>query len=113
MVLSATVQLSYHFGFGRHYYYLTASSAFQLLKWAYIAQAFGVIGATFGRASFGFYLLSIIGRTKHTLRYPLWSFIGLQFVLNLALLIALFRVCGTDVTVIGKYVPRHQERHCT
>ncbi|KAK0820108.1 hypothetical protein LTR57_005140 [Friedmanniomyces endolithicus] len=103
LVYSVTIQLAYHHGLGRHYEYLTIQTSFLLLKWAYVAFAFCIVGPVVGRVSFTLYLLSIIGNARHGMRYWLWSLVALQAIINIALLAATYSVCGTDLAMIGMY----------
>ncbi|KAK5706407.1 hypothetical protein LTR97_001395 [Elasticomyces elasticus] len=59
-------------------------------------MAFCIVGPALGRISFAIYLLQIIGRTQHTLRYPLWALIAVQATFNTALLGAMYGTCGTN-----------------
>ena len=104
LVYTAAVQTGFHFGMGRHWEYLTVSLGVDILRWIYIAQAFAIISPALGRISFCFYLLAMIGKTRHLLRYPLHVFIILQAVFNFALIVTLYSVCGADMEVIAKYV---------
>ncbi|KAK1811358.1 hypothetical protein LTR12_014257 [Friedmanniomyces endolithicus] len=101
LVYSVAIQLAYHHGLGRHYEYLTIQTSFLLLKWAYVAFAFCIVGPVAGRVSFTLYLLSIIGNARHGMRYWLWSPVALQAIINIALLAATYSVCGTDLAMIG------------
>ncbi|KAK5112877.1 hypothetical protein LTR85_011104 [Meristemomyces frigidus] len=94
------VQLSVTSDFGRHYEYLTFPLARELLKWIYIGQAFLFVGPMCGRISVALYLLAIIGQSRHALKGPLWTSIILQVLVNLAMLITLYCVCGSDLAVI-------------
>ncbi|KAI9708783.1 MAG: hypothetical protein M1820_003738 [Bogoriella megaspora] len=101
IIFSVAIQMAYHWGVGRHYEYIHLSQGLKALKWIYVAQAFSLVGPAFGRTSFCFYLLAIIGKTKHNLKYPIWGFIVLQWIFNLTLIITLYAVCGTDMVVIA------------
>jgi len=103
LVYSVAIQLAHHHGLGRHYEYLTIQTSFLLLKWAYVAFAFCIVGPVAGRVSFTLYLLSIIGNARHGMRYWLWSLVALQAIINIALLAATYSVCGTDLATIGMY----------
>ncbi|TKA82578.1 hypothetical protein B0A55_01185 [Friedmanniomyces simplex] len=100
-VCSLTIQLAYHYGLGRHYEYISILSALALLKWAYMAFAFCVVGPLLGRVSFSLYLLNLIGNARHSLRYWLWSLIALQVLFNTGNLIAMYCICGTNLEIIG------------
>ena len=104
LCFAAAVQTAFHHSLGRHWEYLTYDTDLALLKWAYVAQAFSIISPAFGRVAFCFYLLAVIGKARHVLRYPLYMFIVLQGVFNFTLLIALYAICGTNMNVIAKYV---------
>ncbi|KAK5682520.1 hypothetical protein LTS10_005648 [Elasticomyces elasticus] len=101
MIYSVALQVSYHYGLGRHYIYLTVPLSLSLIKWAYVAMAFCIVGPALGRISFAIYLLQIIGRTQHTLKYPLWALIAVQAIFNTAMLGALYGTCGTDILAIA------------
>ncbi|KAK4897213.1 hypothetical protein LTR27_005106 [Elasticomyces elasticus] len=101
MIYSVALQVSYHYGLGRHYIYLTVPLSLSLIKWAYVAMAFCIVGPALGRISFAIYLLQIIGRTQHTLRYPLWALIAVQAIFNTALLGAMYGTCGTSILAIA------------
>ncbi|KAK1814339.1 hypothetical protein LTR12_011236, partial [Friedmanniomyces endolithicus] len=101
LVYSVAIQLSYRYGLGRHYEYLNIQTSFLLLKWAYIAFAFCIVGPLAGRVSFTLYLLSIIGNARHGILYWLWSLAALQTVINVTLLTVTYSICGTDVAIIG------------
>lgn len=106
LIYAICIQLSYDSGFGRHYEYLTIPLGLNLLKWIYIAQAFALIVAMVGRISFTLYLLAIIGKSGHRLKGALWTIICLQAAFNVALVVTLYVVCGTDMTVIFTYGTR-------
>ncbi|KAK0250383.1 hypothetical protein LTS09_014535 [Friedmanniomyces endolithicus] len=101
LVYSVAIQLSYHYGLGRHYEYLNIQTSFLLLKWAYIAFAFCIVGPLAGRVSFTLYLLSIVGNARHGIRYWLWSLVALQTLINITLLTVTYSICGTDLAIIG------------
>ncbi|KAK5723436.1 hypothetical protein LTR15_005134 [Elasticomyces elasticus] len=101
MIYSVALQVSYHYGLGRHYIYLTVPLSLQIIKWAYVAMAFCIVGPALGRISFAIYLLQIIGRTQHTLRSPLWALIAVQATFNTALLGATYGTCGTNILAIA------------
>lgn len=89
---------------GRHWEYLTAALCIDILRWIYVAQAFAIVSPALGRISFCCYLLAMIGKTRHVLKYPLYIFIILQAIFNFALIVTLYSVCGGDMEVIAKYV---------
>ncbi|KAF2769506.1 hypothetical protein EJ03DRAFT_93712 [Teratosphaeria nubilosa] len=99
-VTSATLQVSYHFGLGRHYEYFTFPKALSLLKWLIVTQYFAVMGPMLGRASFNVYLLGLIGKARHRLRYFLWGLLAINIGANVALMLVIFFECGTDLGAI-------------
>lgn len=118
---SACIQLSYHYGLGRHYceqrpsieaaqeviadnpvVYVDMTKALDLVKWAYICQVFCILTPLVGRISVFLYTLSLLGKTKRSLRYSLWMLLFLQVIFNVSIALTLLGVCGTDFHVIAK-----------
>lgn len=78
---SCFVQVSLHYGLGRHITTLSPENAMHAIKWDYMAQPLSIMAPTFGRISFALLLLSLVGISK-TRRLFLWAIIISQFVAN-------------------------------
>ncbi|KAI9760802.1 MAG: hypothetical protein M4579_001432 [Chaenotheca gracillima] len=68
-------------GFGRHIISLAPEKAGQAIKYAYLAQTPNAMAQCFGRMSFAWFLVRVIGVTK-TRRWILYSIMAGQFVIN-------------------------------
>ena len=54
----------------------------------------------FGRVSFAFFLLGILGPGDRWFRWSLWSVIVIQFLQDAAIIIELFTQCGTHTNAL-------------
>ncbi|KAJ2995402.1 hypothetical protein NUW58_g1279 [Xylaria curta] len=81
LVDNVFVQISIHYGLGRHQNTLLDEDAILAIKWDYLAQPPAIIGPAFGRISFAMLLLTLVNRQKGR-RILLYALIISQFVVN-------------------------------
>ncbi|KAI0878093.1 hypothetical protein GGS24DRAFT_497159 [Hypoxylon argillaceum] len=89
---SVFIQLSIHYGLGRHQDTLQADNAVQAIKWDYLAQPPAIIGPAFGRISFAMLLLPLVKLQKGR-RIILYALIAAQFVINNLVYILILAQC--------------------
>ncbi|RYC65169.1 hypothetical protein CHU98_g1039 [Xylaria longipes] len=92
LIDSIFVQLSIHYGLGRHQDTLTEEDAIQAIKWDYLAQPPAIIGPAFGRISFAMLLLTLVTVQKPR-RILLYALIVSQFVFNNLVYILILTQC--------------------
>ncbi|CAI6277648.1 unnamed protein product [Periconia digitata] len=78
---SAFVQVSIHYGLGRHIGTLEKSRAQKAIMWDYLAQPSAIMAPTFGRISFVLTIMTLIGNSR-TRRSILWFILVTQMLVN-------------------------------
>lgn len=63
------------------------------LLWAYLSPMFGRMG-------FCVTLLYLTGTDPRVPKWPIWGFLGLQFLINVAVIIVFFTQCGTQLELM-------------
>lgn len=81
--------------------YISPIQSLNVLKWAYVAQVFTILGPMIARVAFTLYLIGLLGKSRSKLRWPLWTMIALQLIANHALIFAVWADCGFDLMIIG------------
>ena len=77
--------------------------SYHILTYEYVAQTLCVASPAISRTAFAFYLLSLLGKARTSLRWILWTTLTLHAVFNLALVITMWTVCGFKVVIILEY----------
>jgi hypothetical protein len=104
---NALITYAVHCGLGRHAFYLSLDERIHVVKFFYIAGAWGFISATFGRISFALFLLSVLYLLTTVRRIFLWALIVLQVVINLLAVIIEFVQCNPTPKLWNPTVPGH------
>ncbi|KAI0383700.1 integral membrane protein [Hypomontagnella monticulosa] len=89
---SCFVQVSIHFGLGRHQDTLRVENAIEAIKWDYLAQPSAIMAPTFGRISFAMLLLTLTGILKSR-RFLLYGIIVSQLFVNSLCFILILAQC--------------------
>jgi hypothetical protein len=89
---------SYHWGLGRHSYYLSPDQKVQFRKYNDIAGGFMVASPMSGRISFCLFLLNAIG-TRKVVQRLLYIAIVSQALVNLVGIILAYIGCGSRVAL--------------
>lgn len=118
---SISLQVGYHHGLGRHYsewhhchstgstranaltVYIGPGESLNVLKWAYVAQVFTILGPMLARVSFNLYLIALLGKARSKLRWPLWALVATQIIFNHTLIFVLWADCGFNLRVISNF----------
>lgn len=87
---------AYHWGMGRHFYYLNDNERIQSVKFLFYLQGWGIASTMFGRISFCCFLLKFVS-TCHLRRLLLWFFIWSQAVIGPLTIILIYVQCGTHL----------------
>jgi hypothetical protein len=96
---AANTTVSIHYGLGRHYLHLDPYDRSQSLKWGVLIIAWGMLSPMTGRISFCVTLLFLAGTDSSVKKWPIWSFIVIQILVNVACVVAFYTQCGTDLDI--------------
>ncbi|RDW85476.1 hypothetical protein BP5796_03801 [Coleophoma crateriformis] len=91
--MASLITVQYHYGWGRHYAFLTSNQQLNAIKYNIICQSFGVMGSTWGRLSFIVFMAQIFGTTKPR-RIFLWTLFWAQLLTNGTVVITLYVQCN-------------------
>ena len=80
----------------------------QSLKYHYLSQGWSIAASTFARISCCVFLLGFVSQYQRH-RWPLWIVIGIQTLINAALLIIIYGACGTHLSDIWEMSPNIQQ----
>ncbi|KAI0965546.1 hypothetical protein F4678DRAFT_452353 [Xylaria arbuscula] len=89
---SIFVQLSVHYGLGRHQHTLPVEDAIRAIMWDYLAQPPAIIGPAFGRISFAMLLLTLV-KVQKPRRILLYAIIASQFIVNTIVYVLILTQC--------------------
>jgi len=53
------------------------------------------------RVAFNIYMISLLGKSRSILRWPLWALVASQLISNHALIFTVWADCGFDLMIIG------------
>ncbi|KAH9827507.1 hypothetical protein Tdes44962_MAKER09686 [Teratosphaeria destructans] len=87
-------------GLGRHFVYLTPHERGPTLRWGMASLAPAILSPMFGRIGFCITMLYLTGTDPNVKKWPVWVFIVLQFLVNVAGIILFFTQCGSRLYVI-------------
>ncbi|KAG0651521.1 hypothetical protein D0Z07_1950, partial [Hyphodiscus hymeniophilus] len=93
--MASLITVQYHYGWGRHFAYLSPRNGREALRYNAIGQAFGIMGSTWGRLSFIVLMIKLFG-TNQARRTALWCLFAVQIVFNGIIVICLYAQC-TDI----------------
>lgn len=96
----AVMHEAFHYGWGRHEYYLDQPRRIQSTKWIFISQGHGVLSPMFGRVAFCVYLYNILGVSSPRKRQSLIATIVLQLAINISCTIMIYTQCGTNLQAL-------------
>ncbi|CZR60795.1 uncharacterized protein PAC_10691 [Phialocephala subalpina] len=86
------VQLSYGYGFGRHFFYLEPQQRVMIMKMQFIAMPLCILSTTAGRVSVALLMLRLFGSTQYRQRF-LYFLIAQSVAVNLITIITIFTQC--------------------
>jgi hypothetical protein len=112
IVYAANTTVAIHYGLGRHYLYLDPLDRSQSLKWGVFTIAWGILSPMTGRISFCVTLMFLAGTDSRVRKWPIWSFIGIQILVNVACVVTFYAQCGTNLDIYwtpskANMVPTH------
>ncbi|KAH0289303.1 hypothetical protein M436DRAFT_82534 [Aureobasidium namibiae CBS 147.97] len=96
-VHAAFLQVSFDNGLGRHVYYLEPDKRYLALKYGFISLVWSYLCPLFGRLSFCTFLLCVAKTDPQTKKWPIWTFIVLQIIVNVLASVLLLSTCGTHL----------------
>ncbi|KAI4718498.1 hypothetical protein E4T48_05334 [Aureobasidium sp. EXF-10727] len=91
------LQISFFNGLGRHVFYLEPDKRYLALKYGFISLVWSYLCPMFGRLSFCAFLLCVAKTDPLTKKWPIWTFIVLQIIVNVMACILLLSTCGTHL----------------
>ncbi|KAI4737829.1 hypothetical protein E4T50_11708 [Aureobasidium sp. EXF-12298] len=91
------LQVSFANGLGRHVYYLKPDERYLALKYGFISLVWSYFCPMFGRLSFCAFLLCVAKTDPRTKKWPIWTFIVLQIIVNVLASVLLLSTCGTHL----------------
>ncbi|KAI4725631.1 hypothetical protein E4T49_06601 [Aureobasidium sp. EXF-10728] len=91
------LQISFFNGLGRHVFYLEPDNRYLALKYGFISLVWSYLCPMFGRLSFCAFLLCVAKTDPLTKKWPIWTFIVLQIIVNIMASVLLLSTCGTHL----------------
>ncbi|THZ01875.1 hypothetical protein D6C92_00952 [Aureobasidium pullulans] len=91
------LQVSFNNGLGRHVYYLEPDHRYNALKYGFISLVWSYLCPMFGRLSFCAFLLCVAHTDPRAKKWPIWTFIVLQVLINVTAAILLLSTCGSHL----------------
>ncbi|KAI5271306.1 hypothetical protein E4T47_05372 [Aureobasidium subglaciale] len=91
------LQISFTNGLGRHVYFLEPAQRYLALKYGFISLVWSYLCPMFGRLSFCAFLLCVAETDPRTKKWPIWTFIVLQIIVNVLAPVLLLSTCGTHI----------------
>jgi len=91
------LQVSFNKGLGRHVYYLKPDERYLALKYGFLSLVWSYLCPLFGRLSFCAFLLCVAKTDPRTKKWPIWTFIVLQIIVNVMASVLLLSTCGTHL----------------
>ncbi|KAK3686623.1 hypothetical protein LTR37_019645 [Vermiconidia calcicola] len=96
---AATTTWAVSCGFGHHYMSLNALDRKHSLKAGIITMAWGILSPMAARIGFCVTMLFLTATDPRVKKWPIWVFITLQALFNIASVIAFYAQCGTHLSV--------------
>ncbi|PNS17839.1 hypothetical protein CAC42_16 [Sphaceloma murrayae] len=89
-------------GLGRHMFYIAANpeDLSQTLKVGFYSFVWAFLSPMAGRLSFCFFLLWVIGENSRVKRWPIYVFMVLQVVVNVASVVVMYAQCGKELDIL-------------
>ncbi|KAG8630119.1 hypothetical protein KVT40_001738 [Elsinoe batatas] len=89
-------------GLGRHMYYIAANPDHlsNTLRVGFYSFAWAFLSPMAGRLSFCFFLLWVTGENPRVKRWPIYFFMVLQVVVNVASVAVMYSQCGKDLDIL-------------
>jgi hypothetical protein len=84
---------SYHYGVGRHLFYLSGSQAEQAFKWLWAAEPKNLFAVYLVRVSISLFFLRIVPRMKKAYKWVIWSTIVTMTIADIYVSINYFIQC--------------------
>ncbi|KAI4798037.1 hypothetical protein E4T45_11688 [Aureobasidium sp. EXF-8846] len=91
------LQVSFDNGLGRHVFYLKPDERYLALKYGFISLVWSYLCPLCGRLSFCAFLLCVAQTDPRTKKWPIWTFIVLQIIVNVMASVLLLSTCGTHL----------------
>jgi hypothetical protein len=99
-VHAALTTAAVHHGLGKHFPYLTPSEQHPTVYFGILSLAWGNLSPMAGRISFCITMLYLAKTDPRVVRWPIWTFIGGQFLFNMAAVIFFYSQCGTNLKAL-------------
>ena len=97
-------------GLGRHMQYLTVDELVEALHIGYLSLLWGFLSPMAGRLAFCTFMIWVAGSDTTIKKWPIYFFIGLQIVANIAQVILALVQCGNDMDLMWD-ITRYAERN--
>lgn len=96
------ITASQHYGLGRHMYYIAENpqNLSNTLRVGFYTFVWAFLSPMAGRLSFCFFLLWVIGENPRVKRWPIYSAMVIQVVVNIASIVVMYAQCGTDLNIL-------------
>ncbi|PSK43768.1 hypothetical protein B9Z65_7282 [Elsinoe australis] len=96
------ITASQHYGLGRHMYYIAENpqNLSNTLRVGFYTFVWAFLSPMAGRLSFCFFLLWVIGENPRIKRWPIYSAMVIQVVVNIASIVVMYAQCGTDLNIL-------------
>ncbi|PVH70987.1 hypothetical protein DL98DRAFT_370597, partial [Cadophora sp. DSE1049] len=101
IMLCSMLTTQYHYGLGRHFFYLSPYQRVHAIEFNFLGQAFGIMGPAFGRMASCLLMLKLFGTNKIRRRL-LWFIFWESLVVNSITLILVFVQCKDVRTLWDK-----------
>jgi hypothetical protein len=89
--------VSFANGLGRHVYFLKPDERYLALKYGFISLVWSYLCPLCGRLSFCAFLLCVAKTDPRTKKWPIWTFVVLQIIVNVLASVLLLSTCGTHL----------------
>ncbi|CAJ2508491.1 Uu.00g135170.m01.CDS01 [Anthostomella pinea] len=100
IVFSSMVTVAVSSGLGRHMLYLSEAEHMETLHIGTLSLAYAFLSPMAGRMAFCVTLLYLAGTDPKVKKWPIWTMLTLQFVVNVATIIVFYSQCGSDINLL-------------
>ncbi|KAJ5112929.1 hypothetical protein N7456_001463 [Penicillium angulare] len=90
------IQMSAHWGLGRHYYYLSAQERLNAMKWDFISQPIAVSSAMVSRTGMMSFLMTCFAASDRRLRISIVVCLIVQIAANMVTVVQIIVQCGPN-----------------
>ncbi|KAJ5587974.1 uncharacterized protein N7459_003739 [Penicillium hispanicum] len=90
------IQMSAHYGLGRHFFYLSPEERIHALKWDFISQPIAVASAMVSRTGMMWFLLTCFAASDRKIRVSIIVCAIVQIVVNMVTIAQIIAQCGPN-----------------